>query len=250
MPLPLLDAPGRPPGLGAAFTTRAGGVSVGRYASLDLGTHVGDEPGAVTENRARLAAAVGLPAERMAYMNQVHGADVVEVAAPLPSRSPQADALVTRERGLALVVLVADCVPVLLADPRAGVVAAVHAGRPGVVAGVVAAALAAMRDLGASPAAIQAWLGPAVGGCCYEVPAKLQDEVAAVVPATVAAGGRTRWGTPSLDLRAGVRAVLEQAGVAQVRTVGGCTVDEAERSFSYRRDGVTGRQAGVVWLAP
>jgi YfiH family protein len=143
-----------------------------------------------------------------------------------------------------LCVLVADCVPVLLADAEAGVVAAVHAGREGVRQGVVPAALAAMRDLGARPGTTTALLGPAVCGADYEVPAAMQAEVAEVAPA---AAVRTRRGTPGLDLRAGLDALLRAAGVAQVVHDPRCTVED-RRLFSHRRDGVTGRQAGVVWL--
>jgi polyphenol oxidase len=247
VPVPLLAAAHAPDGVRAVFSTRAGGVSAPPYAALNLGTHVGDDPARVAENRRRLAAAVGLSADRVAYMDQVHGSDVAVVDGPSPGAPPRVDALVTRTPGLALAVLVADCVPVLLADGPARVVAAVHAGRAGVALGVVPAALAAMRDLGARPERTVGWLGPAVGGCCYEVPETLQREVARAAPGTLATGGRTRAGAPSLDLRAGLDAVLREAGVSRVDRVGGCTVDEAA-SFSHRREGVTGRMAGVVWL--
>jgi hypothetical protein len=133
---------------------------------------------------------------------------------------------------------------VLLADPVAGVVAAVHAGREGLRRGVVPAALAAMTRLGARPADVEALLGPAVCGLDYEVPAAMQAEVARVAPASAV---RTRQGTPGLDLRAGLAEVLHGAGVQQVVHDPRCTVEDP-RLFSHRRDGVTGRQAGVVWL--
>jgi YfiH family protein len=151
---------------------------------------------------------------------------------------------VTSTPGLVLVVLVADCVPVLLADAEAGVVAAVHAGREGVRRGVAPEALAAMARLGARPGTTTALLGPAVCGACYEVPAAMRAEVARVAPA---AATRSRRGTPALDLRAGLDEVLRRAGVGEVVHDPRCTVED-RRLFSHRRDGVTGRQAGVVWL--
>jgi YfiH family protein len=177
-------------------------------------------------------------------MDQVHGAAVAVVDAPRQGKVPDTDALVTATPGLVLCVLVADCVPVLLADPEAGVVAAVHAGREGVRKGVVPAALAAMAELGARPATTSALLGPAICGACYEVPAAMRAEVARVAPA---AAVRTRRGTPGLDLRAGVAELLRGAGVAQVVHDPRCTAED-RFLFSHRRDGVTGRQAGVVWL--
>lgn len=151
-----------------------------------------------------------------------------------------ADGLVTDEAGVVLLVRAADCVPVLLADADAGVLGAAHAGRPGVAAAVVPHTVEAMRDLGAR--AITAWIGPHVCGACYEVPVDLQDEVAALVPATRAT---TSWGTPALDLGAGVRSQLDAAGVTVV-DVSACT-RESPDLFSYRRDGAaSGRLAGLI----
>ena len=155
---------------------------------------------------------------------------------------PSGDALVTTRRGLGLMVRVADCVPVLLADPAAGVIGAVHAGRPGMALGIATAAVATMRALGAT--VVRAWLGPHVCGRCYEVPAAMRDEVAQLVPE---ARAETSWGTPALDIGAGVEAQLVAAGVAVTR-VEGCTREEPSL-HSYRRDGAaTGRFAGLVWL--
>lgn len=243
--LPLL-IPSWPPGVRGVFTTRAGGASMPPYAELNLGDHVGDDPRTVQANRAAVAASVGLAPERLVFMAQVHGRDVALVDGPLPE-APVADALVTCTPGLALVVMVADCVPVLLADAAAGVVAAAHAGRKGVELGVVGAAVAVMQDCGARPERIRVRLGPSIGGCCYEVPEQMQREVAAVAPGAVAGGGRTRAGTPSLDLRAALAAELAALGVSDVGLTGGCTNDDTE-FFSYRRDQVTGRFAGLVWL--
>jgi YfiH family protein len=226
-------------------TDRRGGRSSAPYDSFNLGDHVGDDPVAVAANRERLARELAVDAGRLVWMQQVHGTGVTVVDGPREEPVPATDALVTAERGLVLCVLVADCVPVLLSDAEAGVVAAVHAGREGVRQGVVPAALAAMRDLGARPVATSALLGPAVCGADYEVPAAMQAEVARIAPA---AAVRTRRGTPGLDLRAGLAELLRAAGVGQVVHDPRCTVED-RYLFSHRRDGVTGRQAGVVWLS-
>lgn len=174
----------------------------------------------------------------MADLWQVHGAEVV-LAGAGPSR-PEADGIVTDRPGVTLLVRAADCVPVLLADVEARVVGAAHCGRPGLAAGVVPATLGRMRELGATE--IAAWVGPHVCGGCYEVPAQMQAEVGAVVPAAVAT---TSWGTPSLDLGAGVLAQLAAEGVT-VHDVSRCT-REAVDLYSYRRDGPrAGRLAGVI----
>jgi hypothetical protein len=225
-------------------TDRRGGSSAAPYDSFNLGEHVGDDPVAVAANRARVARELRVPEDRLVWMTQVHGTGVAVVDGPHQGPVPDVDALVTATPGLVLCVLVADCVPVLLADPATGVVAAVHAGREGVRRGVVPAALAAMTRLGARPGDVTALLGPAVCGACYEVPAAMQAEVARAVPGVAV---RTRKGTPGLDLRAGLDARLRAAGVPQVVHDPRCTVEDP-RLFSHRRDGVTGRQAGLVWL--
>jgi YfiH family protein len=232
-----------------AFTDRWGGVSAVPYEELNLGGAVGDDPGAVRTNRELAAKALGLDAARVVWMNQVHGADVAVVDGPWGTAAdiqdiPSVDAVVTARRGLALAVLTADCVPVLLADPVAGIAAAAHAGRPGMVAGVVPAAVRAMVELGAEPARIVARTGPAVCGRCYEVPGAMRAEVAAVEPAAYA---ETRWGTPAVDVSAGVHAQLERLGVCDREQSPVCTLESGDH-FSYRRDGTTGRLAGYVWL--
>ena len=155
---------------------------------------------------------------------------------------PDADGIVTAKTGVVLMVRAADCVPVLLADADATVIGAAHCGRPGLAAGVVPATVDRMRDLGAR--SITAWIGPHVCGACYEVPEPMQAAVGAAVPASVAT---TSWGTPSLDLGAGVRAQLAGEGVS-VHDVSRCTRETADL-YSYRRDGDrAGRLAGLIRL--
>lgn len=189
---------------------------------------------------ARLERSAGVP---FARLNQVHGDEVVVVDAPMPlDRVPSGDALVTTTRGLGLMVRVADCVPVVLADATAGVVGVAHAGRPGMALDIVTRTVETMREHGA--AEITAWVGPHVCGACYEVPEQLRAEVAAAVPE---AHAETSWGTPALDIGAGVRAQLARAGV-EVVDVAGCTREEPSL-HSYRRDGAAaGRFAGLVWI--
>jgi len=233
-----------------AFTDRHGGVSDEPFASLNLAVTGDDDPRAVAENVRRMVEAfTGDPATPVVGMHQVHGSDVVVVSddavdEAASGRLPIADAVVTARPGVALMVRVADCVPVLLADEAAGVVAAVHSGRPGVAAGVVTRAVETMHGLGATR--IEAWVGPHVCGACYEVPEAMREQVAAKVPETYAT---TTWGTPALDIGAGVRAQLAAVGVA-VTTVDRCTRED-EDLFSYRRQGrASGRLAGLVRVRP
>ncbi len=186
----------------------------------------------------------------MAALSQVHGRDVAYVGPDGPRNDvhgrlhARADGLVTDQPGVTLMVRGADCAMVLFADPGAGVTGGCHAGRPGMVAGVVPATLARMRELGARD--ITAWLGPHVCGRCYEVPKDLQDEVPAVVPASRAS---TTWDTPSVDNGAGIRSQLADEGVACV-DLSVCTLESPDL-YSYRRDGLTsGRQAGLIRMAP
>lgn len=228
-----------------AFTDRWGGVSAVPYEALNLGGAVGDDPDAVRTNRELAAKSLGLDPALVVWMNQVHGPDVAVVDGPwLSAEIPSVDAIVTARRGLALAVLTADCTPVLLADPVAGIAAAAHAGRPGMVAGVVPAAVRAMVELGAEPERIVARTGPAVCGRCYEVPDEMRAEVAAIEPAAYA---ETSWGTPAVDVTAGVHAQLERLGVRDRAQSPVCTL-ESDDHFSYRRDRTTGRLAGYVWL--
>lgn len=232
-------------------TTRAGGRSTGPFARFNLSTGVGDDPVAVAANRRRVAAELGVP---VVFLEQVHGTRVATVdraavdraAAPGAPDVPGTDAAVSAVPGVALAVLAADCVPVLLADPQAAVLGAAHAGRVGAAAGVLPATVAAMTALGARPDRIEVLLGPAVCGGCYEVPAAMREEVAAVLPGSAA---RTRRGTPALDLRAGLRRQLVGLGVTRVGADPRCTVEDREL-FSHRRDGRTGRLAALTWLDP
>lgn len=232
-------------GADLGVTSRYGGVSRAPYAQLNLGGAVGDLPEAVAANRAAVADAVGVATDRLLIPRQCHGAGVEVVADAFADEGPQADALVTTSTSVALAVLVADCVPVLLADRRAGVVAVAHAGRRGLVAGVLEATLRAMRACGADPAHTRAVVGPSICGRCYEVPAALAQEVAATVPLTETVSFA---GTPALDLTAGVVGQLRAAGT-QVSLVPGCTRERGDL-YSYRRDGVTGRFGAVLRLLP
>lgn len=223
---------GRTDGVGVAFTDAVapdGGV-------LDVGRGAGG-------GLSLVEAALGVP---VVGVNQVHGRRVVEVTDVNRTSlaGEPADALVTAVRGIGLTVRVADCLPVLLADPAAGVIGAAHAGRAGLVQGVLPAAVEAMRGFGADR--VTAWIGPHICGACYEVPAALCDEVSAVLPMARAS---TSWGTPSLDLGRAARAQLAALG-CRVVEVGGCT-RTTPTLHSYRRDAAaSGRQAGIVWLSP
>lgn len=242
------------PGIWVAFTNVAAG---------NLALHVGDDPAAVRRRRERLEQAAGLSPRHFQFMNQVHGKAVAVVGASAPGRAPAgepdapdadvpiadaptADAMVSA--GGPLAVMVADCVPIVLVGERAAgsdaapVFGVVHAGRPGLAAGVVPAAVAQLREHGAT--GISAWIGPSICGQCYEVPESMRAEVAESVPA---AWCTTSQGTPGLDLPAGVRSQLAAEGVA-VEYSGGCTREDAEL-YSYRRDSRTGRFAGLVWTA-
>jgi YfiH family protein len=221
-----------------AFTDRYGGVSAAPFEELNLAITGADDERAREENL-RIVLADFAPGAAVADLVQVHGGAVVPAE---PGSRPEADGLVTDRRDLVLVVRAADCVPVLLADPAAGVIGAAHAGRPGLAAGVVTHTVEGMRGLGAT--SITAWIGPHVCGACYEVPAAMQAEVVALEPASRAT---TSWGTPALDIGAGVRDQLERAGVTVVDAAR-CT-RESPDLYSFRRDGEhAGRIAGLVRL--
>lgn len=226
------------------FTSRAGGASAPPYASFNLAEHVGDDPGAVAANRTRLAHVLGLEPQRFVWMEQLHTNTVTVVDGPQAQPVEATDAVVTTAPRLALCVLVADCVPVLLSDHAAGVIAAAHAGRVGARNGIVCKTVEAMVELGASPGNIQALLGPAAAGESYEVPDGMAADVEKHLP-----GSRvtTPQGTSGLDIRAGLVRQLMSMGVTHIDADPRDTVAD-EDFFSYRREGTTGRQAGVIWL--
>ena len=228
------------------FTNRHGGFSADQYSSFNLGDHVKDDPRAVAQNRERLADIIGLPAERVVYMEQIHSPNVTEVTADMVGAGPieATDALVTTVPGVALAVLTADCVPLLLSDESAGVIAAVHAGRMGARNGVVRRTIARMEELGAIPAQIHALMGAAASGDNYEVPDSMAADVESKLP-----GSRTTTaqGTSGVDIRAGLTRQLLGLGVRMIDADPRCTVED-KNFFSYRREGVTGRQAGIIWM--
>lgn len=229
-----------PPAVRAAVTLRSGGASAGRYASFNLGDHVGDDPAAVTENRRRLGQALSLPAEPL-WLEQVHGATVARFPAGL---RPRADAAVAFEPGQVCAVLVADCLPVLLADREGGCVGIAHAGWRGLAAGVIEETV---RSLPVAASSLIAWLGPAIGPAAFEVGPEVRAAMMAADPGADAcfrAGAGDRW---LADLFALARRRLARAGVAAIHGGGRCTVADPAAFFSFRRDGITGRMAALVW---
>lgn len=227
-------------------TTRAGGYSSAPYDSFNLGAHVGDDSAHVAANRKRLAGQLGFEERSIVWMEQVHGRTVTVVDGPLPGEAEATDVLVATEPGIAVAALVADCVPILLGDAHAGVVAAVHAGRVGARIGVLPAALEAMRARGAESSRVEALLGPAICGKCYEVPQDMATDVEAHLPGSAC---RSAKGTPGIDLRAGLWEQLAREGVGKVGLDPRCTVEERSL-FSYRRQGTTGRIAALTWVDP
>ena len=222
------------PGVAHGFFTRRGGVSEGIYASLNCGVGSRDRPEAVQENRARVAQHLG--ARQLISPHQVHGTTAVVVDGRSASDRPKADALVTATRGVAVGVLTADCAPILLADARAGVVAAAHAGWRGALAGIAEAALSAMEGLGAAREHIRAAVGPCIGPRVYEVGPEFEAEFLARDRASAAFFARVSpERRPTFDLAGYVAHRLRQAGVASVETAGRCSFSAHEDFFSYRR---------------
>lgn len=222
-----------------AFTDRDGGVSDGPWASLNLGTSNGDDPDLVERNLGLLAEELEL--DRLVRMTQVHQADVAWTRDLAEGEIPVVDALLTDEPGVGVLVRVADCTPIVLVgldEPVAGVV---HCGREGLVKGVVLAAVASIREHGTE--SLEAWVGPRACGRCYELPEEMADAVAAVVPQ---ARSTTSWGTPAIDVGAGVVAQLHELGIP-VTDLGAheCTIED-ERFFSYRRQGQDAGRFGAV----
>jgi YfiH family protein len=230
----------------ALATTRAGGVSQGPYRSLNLGAHVGDDPALVALNRDRLAAAASLPRAPV-WLEQVHGCTVCRLnGGGMPSAAERrADAAVADVAGAVCVVLTADCLPVLLCDDDGSVVAAVHAGWRGLLDGVIEAA--ALR-MGRPAAALMAWLGPAIGPDAFEVGDEVHRAFCGRMAAAADAFRPSAGGRWLADIYTLARQRLAAIGIERVSGGGLCTLSDAERFFSYRRDGITGRMATLVWI--
>jgi YfiH family protein len=277
-----------PPGVRALSTFRSGGVSTAPYASLNLGDHVGDVPEAVAENRRRLRAAAGLPAEP-AWLTQVHGTNVADLDAAVDPETARtrsvgssgldagrgglrpadldtsktgpmgpadlgasalvgpADAAFTRRRGRACAILTADCLPIVLATDSGNLVAAAHAGWRGLAGGVIEATVKAIE---VPPERLMAWLGPAIGPEHFEVGAEVREALVKGDLGAEAAFAPNARGRFMADLGKLARRRLAALGVSRIYGGGHCTYARKERYFSHRRDGVTGRQATLIWLEP
>lgn len=241
-------------GIFAFFTSRQGGHSQGPYDSLNLGTQVGDNDSLVAANRALIETHTGMP---VVYLNQVHGNVVHAISSAHVGAQEGAaagDGATCLEEGVGLAVYVADCVPVLLADPVLGQIAIAHAGRPGLVSDVIGATVQAMVDNGSNPTDINAAVGPCICPNCYEVPEEMSAEFTRV---TGAPNSKTIWRTPSVDLRAAASLALVRSGVKTVTHVAVCTYESAESEpgfFSHRwathnteaTAGLSGRFAGII----
>lgn len=231
----------------ALSTLRAGGVSGVRYATLNLGAHVGDAADAVAENRRRLREAAALPGEPV-WLTQVHGVAIADLDRPDPAGAaqPTADGAFTRHPGRICAILTADCLPVLLAASSGAAVGAAHAGWRGLADGVIEAAV---RALALPPASLLAWLGPGIGPRHFEVGPEVREALLAGDPGAGECFERNPRGRYLANLPALARRRLERLGVTEVYEAGECTHERSERYFSHRRDGATGRQATLVWLA-
>ncbi len=229
-------------GIHHAFFTRAGGVSQGVYASLNGGVGSNDAPDKVAENRARMAAALGVSADRLVTPYQVHSPNVVVAEEPwTPENRPRADAVVTRIPRLAIGVSTADCGPLLFADGKAGVVGAAHAGWRGTFAGVIEATISAMEQLGADRGRIIAALGPTIRQANYEVGPEFVERFIATDAANARFFTRSRRADHAMfDLAGYIAARIVRAGIAQFEDLGLCTYAEPERFFSYRRTTLRG----------
>jgi YfiH family protein len=247
-PLVTIDAEWpAPPHVRVLTTTRAGGVSEFSYASLNLAMHVGDDPERVAVNRACLLEALRLPSSPV-WLDQHHGTRVIDASR---DRDRRADGSYTTEPGIVCAILTADCLPIILTDRAGTEVAALHAGWRGLAAGIIAAGVGRMRP---SPANLIAWLGPAISVARYEVGQELYETFIGQAPALVSAFAPTRPGHYRCDLYAIARTLLRETGVTGIHGGTHCTHREAERFFSYRRDGGngrdTGRMATLAWIEP
>ncbi|MNX52463.1 Laccase domain protein YfiH [compost metagenome] len=246
--LPVVTGPTWP-GVTYFCTTRAGGVGVAPHDTLNLGRRAGDDPAAVTENRRRVRAAV--PGDPL-WLRQVHGSEVVDADSPDLPDEPALDASVTSHPGRVLAIMVADCLPVVIADADGKVLGAAHAGWRGLAGGVLEHTLAAMRAKAPAATGWRAWVGPGIGPQAFEVGQDVLDAFTADDPAT-ARYFTPRPGLPGkwlADLAGLADFRLRRAGVQEVALSGMCTVSQAQRFFSYRRDTETGRMALLAWLDP
>lgn len=239
-----------PAGVWALSSCRSGGASTAPYASLNLGDHVGDLPAAVAENRRRLKAAAGLPAEP-AWLTQVHGTTVVDLDAAADRDALDsgplgpADACFSRRAGRVCAILTADCLPLVLAADSGDLVAAAHAGWRGLAGGVIEATVQALR---VAPPTLMAWLGPAIGPKHFEVGAEVREALLKGDVGAAAAFAPNARGRFMADLGALARRRLAAMGVSRIYGGGQCTYADGDRYFSHRRDGMTGRQATLIWL--
>jgi YfiH family protein len=239
-----------PQSVRALSTLRVGGASGGPHASLNLGDHVDDVPAAVARNRRTIREAAGLPAEP-SWLTQVHGRQVLDLDAPEVSpegpaaAGSPADAAVSGRPGRVCAILTADCLPVLLAAGSGERVGAAHAGWRGLAGGVIEAAV---RAMGTPPGGMLAWLGPAIGPAHFEIGPEVRDELLRADPGAQSAFTRNARGRFMADLFALARRRLASVGVDHVYGGGECTYAQADKYFSHRRDGLTGRQATCIWL--
>ena len=231
----------------ALSTTRAGGVSGRPWDSLNLGSHVEDNPDNVQQNRLRLAESADLTSERIGWLNQVHGTDVVELTPDNVGQIAKADASYTRHPGIACAILTADCLPVVLSDSEGTVVGAAHCGWRSLCGGVIENLVSAMA---VAPETLQAWLGPAIGPDSFEVGPEVRDAFLEHDPTAARAfkAEGARSGRFMADIYALATLRLNHLGVSSLTGGGHCTVRDSDRFFSYRRDGQTGRMATLVWL--
>lgn len=234
------------PQVRAFTTTRAGGCSQGAFASLNLASHVGDDPGRVEVNRAHLRQALALPGEPR-WLDQVHGTEVLELIDPHAGSNPCADASVTRMPGQVCVILTADCLPVLLCERDGRAVAAVHAGWRGLAAGIIEQTLTRLKE---PPARLAAWLGPAIGPTAFEVGAEVRAAFLDADPTAHQAFVPSPAGRWLADLYTLAGQRLRRAGVQMITGGGFCTFSDPGRFYSYRRDGQTGRIASLIWITP
>jgi len=234
-----------PSNVHALTTTRVGGVSTGPYAGLNLGDHVDDLPEAVAHNRQQLIADLGLP-KAPQWLQQVHGIDVV--AAQADDQVRQADACWSDQSGQACIVMTADCLPVFFADTAGSKVAVAHAGWRGLADGVLEATLRVFDD----PTQVICWLGPAIGPDAFEVGGEVRQQFCEQLPASeqafVAVPGKAAEDKWLADIYQLARLRLQRAGVREITGGEACTFSDPERFYSYRRDGVTGRMASIIWL--